>query len=524
MAEAARQVVWQPLPGSQTLAISCPCDHILYEGTRGPGKTDAQLMFFRKHVGTGYGAFWRGIIFDREYKNLDDLVAKSKRWYYRFGDGAKFHESKADYRWTWPTGEELLFRQVKKEADYWGYHGQEFPFIGWNELSKYPTSNLYDMMMSCNRTSFRPQDYPLTDEFGKPLFDEQGNPQLLPKIPLVVFSTTNPYGAGHNWVKARFIDIAKPGQVVRRVMNVFNPKTQLREDITITQVRLFGSYKENIYLDPKYIAELESTKDKNKRKAWLWGDWDIVAGGALDDVWNREIHVLPRFKVPRSWKIDRSFDWGSTHPFSVGWWAEANGEEVDLELQVYTREGIPLIGQKRKFCPPKGTLIRIDEWYGTEEVGSNRGLKLSAVDVATGIKEREKRLLEDKWISTLVEPGPADNQIYEVRERGTDSIAKKMEDEGVRWTHSDKGSGSRKNGLQLVRDRLEASIRCEGPGLYVMENCLAFIATVPVLPRDENDPDDVDTEAEDHPFDDTRYRALAGNNRAAKVLKLKFAR
>ena len=104
-------VVWKPLPGSQSLLLSCPCHHILYEGTRGPGKTDGQLMFFRKNVGIGYGAAWRGIIFDRQYKNLDDLIAKSKRWFPQFNDGAKFLASKSDLRWVWPTGEELLFRQ-----------------------------------------------------------------------------------------------------------------------------------------------------------------------------------------------------------------------------------------------------------------------------------------------------------------------------------------------------------------------------------------------------------------------------
>src|SRR3990172_4581790 len=96
--QAQYQVVWQPLPGSQTLIMSCPCNHILYEGTRGSGKTDAQLMFFRKLVGIGYGAFWRGVIFDREYKNLDDLINKSLRWFPQFYDGAKFLSSRADYK------------------------------------------------------------------------------------------------------------------------------------------------------------------------------------------------------------------------------------------------------------------------------------------------------------------------------------------------------------------------------------------------------------------------------------------
>lgn len=492
-------VVWQPLPGSQSLAMACPCHHILYEGTRGPGKTDAQLMFFRKFVGRGYGQYWRGVIFDREYKMLDDLVSKSQRWFPKFKDGAKFMSSKADYKWVWPTGEELMFRQVKKKADYWNYHGQEFPFIGWNELTKYPTPELYEAMMSCNRSSFLPEEH-------SPIDYKTGERILVPDIPLVVMSTTNPYGPGHNWVKSRFIDAAPPGEVVRNTVNVFNPRNQQREDVTKTQVRIFGSYKENRYLSPEYVAELESIKDENKRRAWLWGDWDIVAGGALDDLWGSHL-ILPRFKVPKAWRIDRSFDWGSTHPFSVGWWAEANGEEVELP-------------DGRKWCPTKGSLIRIAEWYGCEEIGLNKGLRLSAKKIAQGIKEREEAMLKGGWISTKVKAGPADNQIRNVNEDDTDSIAKKMEDEGIYWTESDKRAGSRKNGLQLIRDRLESSKSGEGPGLYFMNTCKASLAILPTLPRDEDDQDDVDTESEDHIYDDVRYRVLAGNNRAATSIKV----
>jgi hypothetical protein len=272
-------IVWSPLPGSQAFAVSCPCHHILYEGTRGPGKTDAQLFAFRKNVGIGYGRFWRGAIFDREYKNLDDLVNKALRWFPQFFDGAVWLKSTKDYKWVWPTGEELLFRVLESDEDYWKYHGQEFAFLAWNELTKFATSKLYDDMMSCNRSSFIPEEHTPKDKNGRYLTPD-GKP--LPEIPLVVFSTTNPYGAGHNWVKKRFIDRAKPGQIVRIVTNVFNPRTQQREDITKTQVRIFGSYKENRYLSPVYIAEIEKVKEKNKRRAWLWGDWDIVAGGALD--------------------------------------------------------------------------------------------------------------------------------------------------------------------------------------------------------------------------------------------------
>lgn len=500
---AEQKVIWKPLAGSQTLAITCPCNFVLYEGTRGPGKTDAQLMKFRRYVGLGYGRFWRGIIFDREYKNLDDLVSKSQRWFYQFGDGARFLSSRSDYKWVWPTGEELLFRQVKKPADYYNYHGQEFPFIGWNELTKFPTPDLFDAMMSVNRSSFRPEDHPIIDP-------KTGEKSLLPELPLMVFATTNPYGPGHNWVKLRFIDAAPPGHVVKITTNVFNPRSQQREDIVKTQVRLFGSYKENIYLSPEYVAELESITDPNKRKAWLWGDWDVVAGGALDDKWDESIHVKPRFKIPAGWKLDRSFDWGSTHPFCVSWWAEADGTYA-------------LLPNGEKFCPPKGSLVLIDEWYGTEKFGTNRGLKLSAKDVALGVIRHEKELRLKGWIVDKVRPGPADGQIYQVREKDVDTIGKKMEDYGVRWVEADKSPGSRVNGLQLARDMLENAVRGEGPGLYFMEHCRAHIGLLPILPRDEDKPDDVDTDAEDHPWDAVRYRVLKGTNRYATVIPLRFA-
>lgn len=112
------KAVWKPLPGSQSLSLSCPCNEILYEGTRGPGKTAAQLARFRRLVGLGYGSFWRGVIFDTEYKNLTDIITQSKRMYRLFNDGARYLASASELRWVWPTGEELLFRFGKEEGDY----------------------------------------------------------------------------------------------------------------------------------------------------------------------------------------------------------------------------------------------------------------------------------------------------------------------------------------------------------------------------------------------------------------------
>lgn len=506
-------IIWKPIPNSsQELAIDSRCQHTLYEGARGPGKTLTQLMRFRRRVGIGYGAYWRGVIFDREFDDLKGLVAESKKWFLKFDDGAKFLESASAYKWVWPTGEELLLRHVKRIGDYDGFHGQEFPFLGWNELTKQPTSELYDKMMSVNRSTFDPErDTPKVklDSNTWKYATEDANP--LPPIPLEVFSTTNPNGPGHNWVKRRFIDAAPRGTVVKTAVEVFNPQKQENDIVIRTQVAIFGSYRENVYLPPAYVAELESIKDPNLRRAWLYGDWNIVTGGALDDVWNEPTHVLPRFCTPPGWKIDRAFDWGSTHPFSVGWFAEANGEEATIVVG----------NQSFSFCPPSGTLVQISEWYGTDEIGTNKGLKLSAIDIATGIKDRETALIANGWILEKPWPGPADNQIRDVRETDVETIEAKMSKNGVAWEASDKSPGSRRNGLQLIRDRLQAATsNPEEPALYFMSNCRASISILPTLPRDEDKPDDVDTTAEDHPYDMVRYRVLKSSNRLAKSIKI----
>jgi hypothetical protein len=449
-------------------------------------------MLYYKNVGKGYGRHWRGIIMDRAYKNLDDIVSKSQRWFSQLRGGGKFYSGKADYKWVWPSGEELLFRQLKNKDDYYNYHGQEFAFLGWNELTKYPDDELYKAMMSCNRSSYLPPE-------GSDI----------PEIPLVVVSTTNPYGVGHNWVKRRFIDNAPCGKMQSTETEVFNPRTQKREVYRKNRVSLFFSYKENPYLSPSYIAELESITEENKRKAWLEGDWEITAGGALDDLWGPHC-LVPRFQVPEGWKVDRSFDWGSTHPFSVGWWAEADGTDAVLP-------------DGRIWCPPKGSLVRIYELYGTRELGTNKGIALGPAVLAREINAIEERLMEQGWIRNKPWAGPADNQIDNVTNSETRTIAQSMSEEGVYWTKSDKAAGSRKQGLELARERLSNAKHGEGPGLFFCENCKAALYLLSTLPRDEDDLDDVDTQAEDHIWDETRYRVLASSYRPTSI-EVKYPR
>lgn len=512
------EVIWQPIPGtSQELALSCPADQILYHGTRGPGKTDTQLMRFARMVGRGYGAFWTGIIFDREYKSLNDLIKKSIRWFRKIWneEEAWFLASSSQLKWVWATGEELLFRTIDDPEDYWKYHGQEYAFMGWNELTQWETSECYDIMQSCNRTSFTPEKDSPRDAKGNII-------ELLPPIPLENFSTTNSYGVGHHWVKEKFINCAENGQIVTFKTMVIDPATKEEVEVELTQCAIFGSWVENIYLSAKYIAKLKNDTDANKKKSWFSGSWDITAGGAFDDLWNKRVHVKPRFKLPTNWRIvDRSFDDGSTHPFSVGWWAEADGDEVDIPLptapgQAYGANGF------EKWCPQAGSLIQIGEWYGHDgKFGSNKGIKKGSKFIAQGINDRELIMLAQGYVHQLPSPGPADNRIR-AHDPDKENPATLMEREGVYWEGCDKTPGARERDMSAFRDRLQNSLDNEGPGIYWMDNCIASITTIPILPRDPKKPDDVNTKSEDHCYDMTRYRVQKGNLNAVTGLEMIF--
>lgn len=121
-----------------------------------------------------------------------------------------------------------------------------------------------------------------------------------------------------------------------------------------------------------------------------------------------------------------------------------------------------------------------------------------------------------------VRPGPADSSIFTV-ENGS-SIGIDMEKPvridgavfpGVKWTHADKRPGSRKAGWEKMRSMIRGAHPNpdgprEAPGLFVVaEECSQFLRTVPSLPRDPKDLDDVDTDAEDHIADEVRYRVRA---------------
>lgn len=228
--------------------------------------------------------------------------------------------------------------------------------------------------------------------------------------------------------------------------------------------------------DPMYIARL-AQMNEHDRNALLYGSWDSFSGQVFTEwVDNREhyrdkryTHVIEPFKIPWGWRIIRGFDWGYTKPFSVGWWAADND----------------------------GRYYRIREFYGCKPGQPNVGVQMKDFEVAQRIREIENSdpNLKDRQIY-----GVADPAIFAETGSG-ESIAAVHARYQVAWN---KGDHERIAGKMQIHNRL--AFDDDGvPMLYVFNTCKDFIRTIPNLVYSETKVEDIDTDTEDHIYDETRY-------------------
>ena len=465
--------VWFPQPGSQEAFLRCPIFETLLAGNRGGGKTDVLLMDFAQYVGRGFGEEWKGILFRRTFPELDDIIGKSLKWFKKIWPNAEYN--KQAKTWTWPTGETLKFRHIMRPQEYWNYHGHSYPWIGFEELTTWPNSECYTPLFSLCRSAH----------------------MQVAKL-CRVRATSNPYGPGHNWVKKRFhlpmLEGAILGEIHRDtresvpVLEREKPRVAIRSSLAENKILLLA--------DPSYVGTLRAAaRNPAELAAWIEGSWDITSGGMLDNICDEKIHVIPNIPYillrKSGWFMNRAYDHGQSRPFSVGWWAESNGNPIQLFGKEYGHV--------------KGDLFLFDEYYGCGNE-DNKGLNMTAQEIARQIKEKEKEM----GLRGRVKRGPADTSIFSKYD-GNKTIAGDMKKEGVYWDTVDKSPGSRVQGWQQIRMLLmgakpvEDGVR-EEKGIFVCERCGDSRRTVPCLPRDDKNLDDVNTDVEDHAGDMWRYR------------------
>lgn len=442
-------IIWQPQPGPQTYLLECPVFEVFYGGARGGGKTESSIGDWLQHASL-YGEAAIGIFFRRKLVQLAEVVARTKQLFPKLG--AKYNEQQKT--WTMSNGARLKFAYLERDSDAEEYQGHNYTRVYVEEVTNFPSPDPINKLRATLRSGSG--------------------------VPCGMRLTGNPGGAGHNWVKRRYIDPNPRG------FQLITDDTEIDIDGVKTTVKLDRVFipsklADNMLLirnDPTYILRLKQSGSAALVQAWLEGNWDIIDGAFFDE-WDENIHVLSAHNflpiIRPDWLRFRAFDWGSYRPFSVGWYTVVP-EDV-------TFNGLLL---------PKGAMVKYREWYGSQ--GPNKGLKMTADLVADGIVERER--------GERIRYGVADPAIY-IRDGGP-SIGETMSLHRCNWRRAD---NKRKAGAEMLRQRLVGER--DRPMLYFLDCCEDSIRTIPTLQHDDHDPEDVDTEAEDHAYDETRYAVMS---------------
>lgn len=269
---------WQPNSAPQARALSVDIFELLYGGARGGGKTDAGIVWIGVPAfGELSNRLYRGLVVRKNYEDLKDWVDRAKRFYEPYNGSY----NKSDKEFSFPSGSVIRCGHMKDSDAYEKYQGHEYQRILLEELTQIPDEENYlRLIASCRST--------------------------VPGLQPSVFSTANPGGPGHSWVKKRFISPAPAGQAF--------------QDPTTGLWRLFipARAEDNPALDDQYKAGLNGLPEK-LRAAWRDGNWDVLSGQFFTD-FDRAAHVVAPRQIPPHWRRYCGFDWGySPDPWVCLW-------------------------------------------------------------------------------------------------------------------------------------------------------------------------------------------------------------
>jgi len=250
-----------------------------------------------------------------------------------------------------------------------------------------------------------------------------------------------------------------------------------RHNIHLSDRQKFWYVKKWETLGPAIKQEYPSTPEE----AW--------EGGGILLNWNSRYHEIEDgpWPPPANAPMFMGFDYGFSHPFSVGWyWTDHDGR-----------------------------IYRAREWYGYNG-NPNEGIRLTPSEIAEGIKKREqqwgiwgrvsRRIAGSDCFSRRLNPktgelGPTIAYDFSM----VDSML------GLEQANDKNRAAC----VAQVHERLRIKFSETGelldlPMFQVYKNaCPQFLRTVPGIPCDPHDSEDAWTDAEDHAFDEFKMVSMS---------------
>ena len=423
-----KDVIFQPNQGPQSDFLASSEREVFYGGARGGGKSYAMLVDPLRYCDKQHH---RALLIRRTMPELRDLINHSQQLYSKAYPGAKWREQEKE--WRFPSGARIEFGYAENLTDALRYQGQSYTWIGIDELPQYPTQDIYNFL----RSSLRSVD---------------------PEIPVFMRATGNPGNVGSQWVKEMFVDPAKPN-------SKFDIEIQTPNGVKKISRRFIpAKLQDNPYLmqtDDYYI--MLASLPEVQRKQFLDGNWEAFEDSSFPE-FNKDLHVVKPFDIPRGWMKFRAADWGYSSPACCLWFAVDYDNNLFVYRELYTKRNTADIFARKVLEMEDGEYIR----YG---------------------------ILDSSTWARRGDIGP--------------SIAETMIQEGCRWRQSDRSPRSRIAGKVEVHKRLRVDEDTGYPSMFIFSNCLNLIRTLPMLPVDKNNPEDVDTTADDHAYDALRYGCMS---------------
>ncbi len=432
---------------------------MLYGGAAFGGKTDALVIdALGPHVGAIAYERYRAVIFRDTYPNLQEVIDRTLLYYPSAVPGAVYNRS--EHTWEFPGGAKVLLRHMDNVNVKHDHQGAEYQYVGWEELTLFPTPEAYEFMFSRLRCSWG-------------------------SIPKLVRATTNPGNVGHAWVKQRF-RIPDDGSATcfEDVQTVDGEEVRSWRRFIPAKIE-DNPVAEN---DPDYRKKLLRMSDKD-RKRLLYGRWDIHEGQFFTD-WNPAVHIIdPLTNVPPHWPRWRSLDWGKARPYCVLWLLEDYDGNIHVYRELYGDGGEPNVGS-----------------------GENAGqvapriLEAEAFEKRSGIRMTGNPADPSIWIQSGIGQAETEN-----------SIGHTFWNLGVQWNRAKDTDNSRISGWDQVSMRLQNTARGRPNGLFIWRKAPGSSETVaphltrtlPLMIHDpKNDGDLLKDGMEDHAVDCLRYGVM----------------
>lgn len=441
-------------------------------GGRGAGRTTCALLMSLSHADR-FGRHAR-VLFIRQtlrsLKEVEDNFQLMLSGVY----GALLRVNRQDHVFTLPNGATIEFGPLSDVDDMGKLQGRSFSLIVADEYG-----------------NFTPAQVKFVDQLRANLragnLNEGGAPTRMILL-------ANPGGRAHQGIVSRFISKMPPYQVCKL-------------DDGLQWVLCPGNYTDNPNLPDNYDQALfaSAAKDKELFRAWSQGAWNIARGAMFADCIDEGKQMvtdamLPWIPNPDPAKYVRrppgiygfvTCDWGQSSPaVAFAWWR--------------------MLEPMGKY--PRGSLIITDEVNSADPDDLSVGNNWSVGRLAENIVDMCER-------TGVYKLGAIDDA------RGLqpdDTLIKGMQKYGLNFQRPFK---NRRSGWAAMREMLVNSQAANGrPGLWIHERCRGWWATVPLVPRDNNHPEDIDTKTIDHWADTTRYGCvyevqMAKKNSIAETLR-----